>query len=97
MPLDLELILTLKRAGWKVKIYDLERLEPPHVTILFKGRSWRLSLRDGSFLDRGHGWSQIHDGVRAAIEAAWEELQQAWDEMHPDNPMTSQDDDQDDN
>ncbi len=92
MPFDLELLLRLKRAGWKVKIYDFERLEPPHVTILFKTRAWRLSLRDGAFLDRGDKWSQIEEAVRAAVEEAWEVLQQQWDQMHPDNPISSQDD-----
>ena len=86
------MLLTLKRADWKVKIYDFERLEPPHVTILFKTRVWRLSLRDGTFLDRGDRWSQIEERVRQAVEAAWEELQQEWDRMHPDNPSSSQDD-----
>lgn len=53
MPYDLELPRPLKKRGWKAKIHDLERLEPPHVTIYRKLRKWRLSLRDGHFLDRG--------------------------------------------
>lgn len=47
MPFILELLLTLKQAGWKVKIHDSERLEPPHVTIYQKMQKWRLSLRSG--------------------------------------------------
>ena len=34
-----------------MKIYDNERLEPPHVTIV-KGRdSWRINLRTKAFMD----------------------------------------------
>lgn len=91
MPYDLDILLRLKKQGWRVKIYDGERLEPPHVTILFKGQSWRLSLRDRAFLDRGDRWSQIDERVRAAVEAAWEDLQKAWDRMYPKNPVSSQD------
>ena len=54
----------------------------------------RLPLRAGKFLDREHRWSVIDPSVRVAIEAAWEELQQAWDRMFPDNPLSSEDDEQ---
>ena len=47
MPYVLALVQALLQAGWKVKIHDFERLEPPHVTIYCKRRKWRLSLRDG--------------------------------------------------
>ena len=60
MPFVLQLLKVLSQAGWKVKIYDFERLEPPHVTILRKfEETWRLSLRDGKFMDAGDKWSQI--------------------------------------
>lgn len=36
-----------KKNGWRVKIRDDERVEPPHATILHKTRAWRLSLRTG--------------------------------------------------
>ena len=36
MPFNLELPEALKQAGWKVKIHDSERLEPPHVTVYRK-------------------------------------------------------------
>jgi len=53
MPYALQLTQALRQAGWKVKIHDFERLETPHATIYRKKRKWRLSLRDGAFLDRG--------------------------------------------
>jgi len=34
MPFELQLPRNLKADGWKVKIFDKEELEPPHVTVL---------------------------------------------------------------
>ncbi len=92
MPFVLQLPQALKRAGWKVKIHDSERLEPPHITIYCKMRKWRLSLRDGRFLDNGDDWSRINDDVRAAIDENWQALIGEWDEIHPDNPVSGEDD-----
>ena len=93
MPYDLQLSQALKQAGWKVKIHDAERLEPPHVTIYRKfDDKWRLSLRDGNFMDKGHKWSQIDDGVRQAIEDNWDTLIAEWDAIHPDNSVHGDDD-----
>jgi len=39
------------QRGWKVKIRDRERLETPHVTLLYKTRAWRFGLRSETFLD----------------------------------------------
>ena len=64
MPFNLPLAKGLKKAGWKVKIHDFERLEDPHVTIYCKLRKWRLSLRTGDFLDVGDKWSQIDEAVK---------------------------------
>jgi hypothetical protein len=96
MPYVLQLSQALRQAGWKVKIQDFERLETPHATIYRKTRKWRLSLRDGSFLDRGDKWSQIDEAVRAAIEASWDTLCDAWDAIHPDNPVSGEGHDDDD-
>lgn len=92
MPFVLQLLQALKQAGWKVKIHDSERLEPPHVTIYQKMRKWRLSLRDGAFLDIGDKWSQIDSGVRKEIEENWETLIYEWDAIHSDNPVYGGDD-----
>ena len=93
MPYELNLPRLLKRAGWKVKIRDKERLEPPHVTILLGMKAWRLDLRTREFLDRGDSWSQIDDGVRNAIETNWKTLQHEWDQRYPENPIGEDDDD----
>lgn len=92
MPFILELLLTLKQAGWKVKIHDSERLEPPHVTIYQKMQKWRLSLRSGEFLDAGAKWSQIDERVRTQIVGNWQTLISEWDLIHPDNLVDGDDD-----
>lgn len=88
MPFELELPTAVKKRGWKVKIRDRERLEPPHVTILYKTEAWRLGLRDGAFLvPPGGSWSAILVEVRRAIEHGWPTLVAAWDRMYPENPV----------
>lgn len=95
MPYILQLIRSLKQAGWKVKIHDSERLEPPHVTIYRKMRTWRLSLRDKTFLDKGAKWSQVDERVREAIadQENWKLLKTEWNKIHGDNPVEIEEDD----
>jgi hypothetical protein len=95
MPFDLPLGKVLRQAGWKVKIHDFERLEPPHVTIYFKRRTWRLGLRDRKFMHAGDKWSHIDDEVREAILESWDLLCDAWDERHADNPIEPEEEDGD--
>lgn len=92
MPFVLELLRSLKQAGWKVKIHDSERLEPPHITIYQKMKKWRLSLRHGNFLDTGARWTQIDSEVKTQIESNWKILIAKWDLIHPDNPVEGDDD-----
>lgn len=96
MPYELKLSDRLKKAGWKVKKRDAERLEDPHVTIMRKCDVWRLSLRTCSFLESGHGWRQIDESVRAEIKAECEALRTAWNASYPENPISSKNDDEDD-
>jgi len=94
MPHDVKLPNAEAQAGWKVKIREKERLEPPHVTILHRGRSRRVGLRDGAFLvPPGGSWNEIPVAVREAIEDAWEDLRRAWDAKYPSNPIGGDDDD----
>lgn len=51
MAYEIELPRHLKRQGWKIKIRDRERAEPPHVTIIRRTNSWRWGLREQDFLD----------------------------------------------
>ncbi len=41
MPYELLLPSRVRAQGWKVKIRDKERLEPPHATVLKRMESWR--------------------------------------------------------
>jgi hypothetical protein len=52
MAFSLSLPAALVAQGWKAKIRDRERTEPPHVTVLQKTRAWRVDLRTGRFLDK---------------------------------------------
>lgn len=90
MPYTLELPHRLASEGWKVKIYDRERLEPPHVTIIHGCQVWRLCLRTGAFLDAGSG--DIPKLLRQALDHNWAELCAAWNQIHPTNPVSHEDD-----
>ena len=98
MAFSLELPDPLGSEGWKVKIRDKERLEPPHVTILHKRRIWRLGLRSHEFLvPPGGKWKEIDARVRDVIEAAanWRRLCDEWDLAYPTNPVVLAEDDGD--
>jgi hypothetical protein len=79
-----------RHRGWKVKIYDCERLEPPHVTILFRTKAWRIDLRSGEFLDREPPPRDVPPDVIEHIHRHREHLCREWDVLHPENPVTSQ-------
>lgn len=87
MPFDLPLPATLAEQGWKAKIRDRERLETPHVTVMFKTRSWRVSLRDLCFLDCAPPPRNVPGEIVTAIEASLDELRAAWDARYPSNPV----------
>lgn len=91
MPHELELPRRLKGQGWKVKIREKERLEPPHVTVICKKKEWRVGLRDGAFLvPPGGGWDDIDDEVKQIVLDHWDELQEAWDRKYPSNPIATE-------
>ena len=52
MAFSLPLSPQLTQARWKVKIFDKENREPPHVTIVRGLQKWRVNLRTGAFMDR---------------------------------------------
>jgi len=49
---ELELPKLWESRGWKAKIRDRERVDPPYVTIMHKADSWRRGLRSQQFLDK---------------------------------------------
>lgn len=96
MPFELPLPKRLKAEGWKVKIREKERVEPPHVTILHKADEWRLGLRDRQLLVPPDGRIKDIDAVvMKIVDEHWESLQEAWDAKYPDNPISSADEEKD--
>lgn len=92
MAFSLSLPPPFDAQGWKVKIRDRERSEPPHVTILHKHRAWRVDLRSGRFLDREPDPGEVPRGVLEHIAKNRELLRSTWDGMYPENPVASQED-----
>ena len=86
-PFDLP--ATNKRAGWKLKIRDKERSEPPHATVIHKTKSWRWDLREQKFMDK----KPPARGVPAAIKSFLKKdenhksMVDAWDKMYPHNKV----------
>ncbi len=89
MAFELRLSDALKAQGWKVKIRDRERLEPPHLSVLHKTQVWRVSLRTREFLDTGKSWSGMPAELEETIRSNWWLLRSVWDEMYPKNPIDS--------
>jgi hypothetical protein len=90
MPFELPLPKKLNAEGWKVKIREKERVEPPHVTIMHKGAEWRLGLRDKGLLVPPAGrLKDIDPAVMQIIDERWETLMEAWDAKYPENPVFS--------
>jgi hypothetical protein len=78
-----------EEQGWKVKIHDRERVEPPHVTIKRKTMSWRWSLRSKRFLDREPDPRDVPEGLLEAFHPFLELLCTTWDRMYPENPIAA--------
>lgn len=51
MPYELPLPNRLKTQRWKIKVWDKELGEDPHVTIVHMTQWWRWGLRDRKFMD----------------------------------------------
>ena len=93
MAYELAISRRWRSQGWRVKIRDKERLEPPHVTIIRRTDAWRINLRTGSFMDRLPDPSDVPQGLLDQVFDGWDELVEAWDAMYPDNPVQPEDDD----
>ena len=89
MPFTLNLPEPWGSRGWKVKIRDRERLEPPHVTILHRTRAWRLDLRSGRFLDKEPAPNEVPKEVVDEVRSKLTLLRQEWDRMFPENRVFS--------
>lgn len=94
MPFALTLPEPWASRGWKAKIRDRERLEPPHVTILLRTRAWRFGLRSATFLDREPDPKGVPEEIVAALRSSLELLRREWDRIFPENPVFSAKDDE---
>lgn len=79
--------------GWKAKIRDRGRLDPPHVTLLHRTRAWRIGLRELRFLDDFPPPKAVPGEVYEFVEESLQKLREAWDRMYPENPVEPEDDD----
>lgn len=89
MPFALTLPEPWASRGWKAKIRDRERLEPPHVTVLYKTSAWRFDLRTEAFLDKEPSPKDVPEEVIGAVRSKLTLLRQEWDRMYPANRISS--------
>jgi hypothetical protein len=74
--------------GWKVKIFDVEGPEDPHVTIYRRASArWRLNLRNGLVMDREPPERDLPRGLLGAVRGHLDVLRIEWDMRHPRNPV----------
>lgn len=90
MPYELPLPERVKEQGWKVKIRDKERLEPPHATVLRRARAWRWDLRTRRFMDKTPNPSEVPKEALDSMQAQHAELCRQWDAMYPENPARAE-------
>lgn len=90
MPYELPLPSRAQRQGWKVKIRDKERLEPPHATVLRRMDSWRWDLRTCSFMDTNPHPREVPDHIVEALIGHHALLCTQWDRMYPENPVNAE-------
>ena len=91
MPFVLPLSEPWKSRGWKVKIAEKERVEPPHATIYHRTCRWRLGLRSGEFLDEEPDPADVPRDLVTVVREQVPVLAEAWDRMYPHNPVCSRD------
>lgn len=87
MAFSLLLSANLKNQGWQVKIRDKEIREPPHVTVLRKGKPWRWDLRERRFMDKTPLPSGVPEELMLQVRESYALLCNEWDKMYPNNPV----------
>ena len=91
MPVAFPLPPPHSKRGWKAKIRDRERVEPPHVTVLFKTHAWRLGLRERDYLDSRPDPADVPPAITDHLLSAdvFRQIVEAWDRLYPHNPVAS--------
>lgn len=87
MPYDLPIPKEYSDAGWKAKIREKERLEPPHVTIMNRTQKWRFNLRSEAFMDDAPPPKDVPGEVLKAVKEKLVTLREEWDKKYPSNPV----------
>ena len=87
MPIVFPLPEPWASRGWKLKIRDKERLEPPHVTVSDGKRTWRWNLRSQSFMDKKPPVGDVPPEVVDHIRERLPEIVGRWDGSYPENPV----------
>ena len=89
MPYEFPLSKKLKSQRWKIKVWDREGGEDPHVTIMFKENWWRWSIRRRQFMDTSPDPADIPKEVLAILEKGenYRQLCLGWNGVHPDDPV----------
>lgn len=93
MPYELPLPPSARAQGWKVKIRDKERLEPPHATVLRRMDVWRWNLRTRAFMDVDPHPREVSDDVLETVMDNYATLCSEWDKMYPENPVNVEQED----
>ena len=84
---ELPLPAKLESERWKVKIWDNEIRESPHITIVRKTQKWRWGLRERAFMDKEPDPSLVAQEVMDEVNGQYLLLCNEWDRIHPDNPV----------
>ncbi len=87
MPFELKLGESFSAFGWKVKIREKERLEPPHATVIKGTKSWRWDLRTQMFMDKHPPAREVPKELLAMLKNAHDELKRQWDLKYPENKV----------
>ena len=87
MPYVLKLLERWFQLGWRAKIRNKERLEPPHATITRGTKSYRFNLRSLDFMDKRPDPSDVPKELVEEIKKQLPTLIAKWDEMYPHNPV----------
>lgn len=87
MPFEVKLPKKKKDEKWIVKIREKERVEPPHVTVIRKTKTWRWNLRDQKFMDKEPSPREVSKEVVKVLKKRRARLVKEWDKMYPHNPV----------
>jgi hypothetical protein len=85
LPHEFDIPKRLADQGWRVKVLDKERAEPPHVTVTRGPRRWRFGIREDHFLDREPPAREVSKELLAWLRAHKDEFADVWDRKYPHN------------